>query len=651
MKHLSLSIFVFFIISCSSHEKQKAELQEVRIAFLADVHLQDVYGKLFDTDFEGVNNPVNGRKALIRTMESQLHSTRIFNENYFAFLAALDDIVKKGIKHVVLPGDFSDDGQPVHIRGLKQILESYQEKYGLNFLAITGNHDPVRPFSHDAGKRDFLGLDGKKQPIMSSDGMYVYDPVYEHPTVISPDIRRMGYQEILNQLRTFGFLPQKKYHYWETPFSRYSYDSYTLEKAKVAADLKLRTYKIEPSNYDFPDVSYLVEPIEDVWLLALDGNVYLPKSDASGLLNDPKKFNGASIGYNQVIAHKKHLINWVKKVSSEAERLNKTLIAFSHYPMVDFNDDASEHIKNLMGTTKMQLHRVPEEDVARIFADAGIKLHMGGHMHINDTGIRTSENGHTLVNVQIPSLAAYIPAYKILTIKDDNWIEIETKVIDSVPRFNEFFKLYEQEYTYLSRNNKASIWNRDILDSKNYYEFTNWHLKELIRLRFIPEDWPEEIINFLYMVTGKELLVMSLMDKIVPMEEFMKNRKATIQNQDFQTSWASAQIRANELLLSSKYTLNDFDTWTGEQIIEDFYRFRNADELAYSDIGLEQMKQYEILAQSFINQSNKKLNTDEKIYALFEFMHILHKFANGLPSDHFMIDLQTGKLHKALNEH
>ncbi len=72
---------------------------------------QDVFGDFQDTDYEGIRNPRNGKFVTIRTMEAQLNSTRIFNENYFAFLAALDDVARRKIKYVVLPGDFSDDGQ------------------------------------------------------------------------------------------------------------------------------------------------------------------------------------------------------------------------------------------------------------------------------------------------------------------------------------------------------------------------------------------------------------------------------------------------------------------------------------------------------------------------------------------------------------
>ena len=57
------------------------------VAFMADVHFQDVYGDLKNSGFKGVPT-ANGMFATIRTMYAQLTSTRPFNENYFAFPAA-----------------------------------------------------------------------------------------------------------------------------------------------------------------------------------------------------------------------------------------------------------------------------------------------------------------------------------------------------------------------------------------------------------------------------------------------------------------------------------------------------------------------------------------------------------------------------------
>ncbi|MGQ7871108.1 metallophosphoesterase family protein [Sunxiuqinia sp. sy24] len=579
---------------------------DIQIAFMADVHLLDIYGEFQDSEYAGVYNPATGKYTLARTMESQLHSTRLFNENYFAFLAALDDVVKRGVKLVVLPGDFSDDGQPVNVRGLKRILDDYSETYGIQFIVTTGNHDPVRPFSMEAGKPDFLGDGGKEQAIMSSTSFYKTQSSDALPAVITRDIRNMGYHEVIEVLSDFGFFPKQDDWYWETPFTTYSYDEYQFEQANQQAALEKRMYAIPPTNTTIPDVSYLVEPTKGLWFLALDANVYIPNEKSAADPENPLYYNGASNGYDNVLTHKKHLIDWVKRVVAEAETRGKTLVVFSHYPMIDFNDDASASIAELLGEGKMQLHRVPEENVAQIFADAGIKVHFGGHMHINDTGIRNSDKGNTLVNVQIPSLAAYIPAYKLLTLKTDRVMEVQTIVVDSVPSFKELFPLYEMEHAYLEKEASENVWNNEILRSENYKAFTSWHLKELVRLRFLPKNWPEELRSFLLTASGKMLL----------------------------GDADSAVVNAPQ------FRTDEFELLTGFDLVYDFYRLRSADQLAIKDIGVDRIDQYQLLLGAWEqNLSNSKRNDQLKLLG-----EIFQHFLNGAPADHFSIDLQNSNL-------
>lgn len=253
----------------------------------------------------------------------------------------------------------------------------------------------------------------------------------------------MGYLEITDNLRGFGFYPNNKQKFWATPFSNYTSDNYTFDNASESAKLSNRVYEVA-LGYEVPDVSYVVEPVDGLWLMAIDGNVYIPKKNGTEDSKNSKNYGEASTGYNNVLSNKKHLIKWAEKISLEAKRKGKTLIAFSHFPMIDFNDDASAEIKALLGPNKWQLNRVPVEEVAQLFADAGLKIHFGGHMHINDTGVRTTAKGNTLVNIQTPSLAAYIPAYKLLTFKKDNIVDIQTITIDEVPRFDELFDLYKK---------------------------------------------------------------------------------------------------------------------------------------------------------------------------------------------------------------
>lgn len=609
----------------------KAQQPDVKIAFLADVHLQDLYGALQDSDYKGVINPADGRNVLIRTMDSQLHSTRIFNENYYAFIAALNDIAARGVKLVALPGDYTDDGQPLHLRGLKIILDEYSSKYGMQFFITTGNHDPVGPFAQDAGKDDFLGEGGRVQPVFSKNGMYIPKPG-ELPVVVTKDIAKMGYAGIMEQLGGFGFFPQKSYKYWATPFSNYNYEAYNFAVAQSQDSLDKRVYNVAP-GFTVPDASYVVEPVEGLWLLAIDGNTYIPV-DANGNPQDPKNYKGADLGYNNALTHKAYLFDWVAKVSAEAKKYNKTLVAFSHYPMVDFNDGASPQIAQFMGKGKWQLNRVPVEEVARLFADAGITLHFGGHMHINDTGIRTTEKGNTLLNVQTPSLAAYIPGYKLLSLHG-NVAEIETITLDNAPGFDSLFKLYETEYAQLQKEGRAYIWNHDILNTKSYHEFTDFHLKELVRLRFIPDDWYKEFADFLIETNGKDLLLMANMNSAD--YPTVLDSSADTKEHAFGLKKSERRARKNGLKFDSF-------SWGGQELIYDFYRIRSADELALADIGMERLAQYKLIAQCVLN--NKYVDYDKNIilqdFKLF--FTILDKFLKGDPANHFTYDMKTGIL-------
>ena len=628
-----LSIFIFFNFSISAQKIKN--LNGTQIAFLSDVHLQDLFGGFSDSDYKGVLNPKTGQYALVRTMSSQLHSTRIFNENYFAFLAALEDIAKRKIKYVALPGDYTDDGQPIHVRGLAKILNEYQKKYGIEFFITTGNHDPVGPFAQESGKEDFLGKEGKSQPIYSKDGMYTPNLHIEQPVVLTADIAKMGYLGITDNLKGFGFYPNKNYKFLATPFSHYTNENYSFEKAAESAKLFNRMYEVAP-GYQVPDVSYVVEPIEGLWLMAIDGNVYIPKK-MNGDPKDSKSYSEASTGYNNVLSNKKHLIKWVEEISAQAKKQGKTLVAFSHFPMIDFNDDASSEIKELLGPNKWQLNRVPVEEVAQLFADAGLKIHFGGHMHINDTGVRTTQKGNTLVNIQTPSLAAYIPAYKLLTLKKDNVVDIQTITIDNVPRYDELFDLYKMEYQFLESQNSKDIWNIDILNTKNYHDFTDFHLKELVRLRFLKDDWPSEFKDFILNVSAKDLLVLANIQADQDFDFILKNKT------QFEKEWKTAEMKSQQILAQNKLTNEDFN-WTGNDLLIDFYRFRSADELAFADVSERRTAAYKVLAKLFLDTKDDVSKPLQKQMKLF--FSILEKFMHEVPADHFTVNLHTGEINR-----
>ena len=522
---LFLLSILFFNLNVSSNGRhiQSITKENLRIAVVSDVHIQDT--------------------SVVRSMNAQLYSTRLFNENYFAFLAVLDDLAKRHIHKVLLSGDLTDNGQPVNVRLVRKVLQRYTKTYGMQFFVMTGNHDPSRPFT-------------------------VTDSVSG---------TTWGYKEIHDEWSAFGFSPRKEYLYWATPFSTYSYKDYSYEKATQQASWSKRVYNY-PQGMSLlrpaiQDGSYVVEPVKGVWLLAIDAAIYDPLTVKGDSI---VAFDGALSGYNKTLQIKRYLLPWITKVAADARKYGKTLIAFSHFPMADYNSGAASYVSGIAAPGRFDVHRFPDPSVSELLADAGVTLHLGGHIHMNDDELFVSKKGNTLHNVLVPSTAGYAPAYKILTIKPGGAISIATIPLDTVSGFKSFFPRYQSEHDSLLRVGKQPLWNDSILTSKDYHQFCEWHLRELVRLRYLPLDFKPIARDQFALMTGKDL-------------------------------FAYVGLQSTEEM-----------KWTGFDFIVDFYKLRFGNELALRDIDPHRLSAYRLLANK-VEHREQKTELDQ---FLFSFCHI-----------------------------
>lgn len=71
--------------------------------------------------------------------------SKLYNESEQIVRTGLDTLVERakenGTKYVLVPGDLTKDSEYEAHTGLAAIFEEYEEKYGLEFLVINGNHD------------------------------------------------------------------------------------------------------------------------------------------------------------------------------------------------------------------------------------------------------------------------------------------------------------------------------------------------------------------------------------------------------------------------------------------------------------------------------------------------------------------------------
>lgn len=528
---------------------------QTQIAFISDAHIQDV----------------DGHAERVRSMEAQVQSTRLFNENYYAFLAALDDVARRDIRWVVLPGDLTDDGQFFNQQKIKELLNSYAAAKGMRFFVTTGNHDPALPLGHAKKNAHFLAADGSR---------------------VTREDSCAGYVSQMECYADFGFFPRKDDCYWESPFTSYTYDKYAYEDACRESVLGKRTYTLCDS-LTATDASYLVEPVDGLWLLAIDGGVYLPKEMKEGKWT----YQGSSAGYNLVLKHKPFLLPWVRKVVEEAQKRHKILVAFSHYPLVDFNDGVSEHVRRMWGDRCFDLHRVPEAEVSEAFLQAGLRLHFAGHMHVNDTGIWEGKDGKHLYNIQVPSIATYVPAYKILTIESDEVFRVETVMLDTVPGFDSLFPLYRAECQSDSLRGHSPVWNKEILSARTYGEFCDYQFRDLVRLRFIPRDLPESwraCLDF----TGARML-----------------------------EAVSGEDKSGDA---------DWTGWCMKDLVLDLYRLRYAERLALKDIPETRLAAYRYL---FDRARISPLRSAE-VEIVNGLGTLFLAFLNGEPCQNSVIDLE-----------
>lgn len=676
-----------------------------QLAFMSDIHLQDVYGKL--GDFKGLPNRKSQKNATIRTMYAQLTSTRLFNENYFAFLAALDDAYARGVRHIALSGDYSDDAQPINIQGLKRILAEYTAK-GVRFFVAPGNHDPNEPFDDEGAKDDFLGEGGKNQRVYSPNNgpckgtLLGHVPDREHPSgpdiVCTQQIKESGYADILKELAEYGYMPSPQDLYWESPFSTgYGTENYSYEAAQKQADVSKRQFEIcnegaggkyKQEGYTscalIPDASYLVEPIRGVWLLAIDANVYQPKGKDQFDPANPDRAtnynNSGNAGYNAVLTHKKHLIDWLQGVAKRASSQGKQLVSFSHFPMAEFYNGESDRMAALYNPGAFQMARRPAEDTTRRMAATGLRLHFGGHMHFNNTGIHprngeSDADGRFLVNVQSPALGVFGAAYKILTCKDADTVEVQTIALDEVARFDELFEHYETEWQRLRKStdkeDEGHLWKHEILDTKSFHAFTRFYFGELSRLRFLDEYWPCTLKEAASSLDAAQMLILSQLSTRVTLAQLKDVSDVVpltascaapgtpsgtaVAASELRKDWAMARDKAAKLAAAAGYTLDDFARITAYEFYGDFHRTVYAGALALRDMGADRVQQYKVLMSAFpasppvILKVGDRPSDQNAIPAVFqnEFKQvfgILKGLGSGNPSDHFVIDFKNKRV-------
>lgn len=571
-------------------EAAQTRAAPLRIAVISDVHVHNIYGHY---DFSGIPDGKTGKALTVRTLKDSVNSTRIFNECYFALTAALDELARQQVKYVVLSGDYSDDGQQPTVAGIAAILQQYETRHGMRFFATVGNHDMNRPVDDDSWER-MLNPDGTSTLLSSKANV---DPGSAREIVVTPTMKALGYTRGLPLMKDYGFYKRDDFLLWETPFGT----SDALEQRQYVAHSPDSS-----KHWNIVDASYLVEPEPGLWLLAIDANVYRVKDGPAQADNAAGYTSSSDTGWNALLTEKPFILPWVRSVVARAKAQNKQLFVFSHYPLVDFLDGTQEEEKLLFGNNSF-LKRTPRPEVAEQALAAGIRLHFSGHLHVNDTGVYRSAQG-SLVNVAVPSLAAYPPAMKLATLHADR-VEIDTLVLRDVPNFNHLFPYYRQE---IGASGEKAL--EPILHSQDYYQFLHNHLALLVRQRFLPKEWPKALVPLINTLHCGDLLWLAQQPGAITSE----NLPAAEQR--------SVAAEANALTALPVLTL-----------VTDWYCLRNGSDLAWRDIPPERIGAYRTLFDAYRQVAPLPAESLQTQFGLM--LKIFAGYMNDQPATRFNVDL------------
>lgn len=159
---------------------------------------------------------------------------------------------------------------------------------------------------------------------------------------------------------------------------------------------------------------------------------------------------------------------WALEQIKDAHESGNYIFAMTHYPLLPFSP-----IMNLIGDA----HLTDWQKVAETLADAGVDLIFTGHMHAQSVTDYTTAKGNIITDVQTGSFVGCPCAYRKVTFKDKNTVDIKSYTID--------------DFDYDKGGRTAK-------------EYFRWRFDRMIDVK-MNEILPKPVMNMLNRLTVKKL--------------------------------------------------------------------------------------------------------------------------------------------------
>jgi 3',5'-cyclic AMP phosphodiesterase CpdA len=204
-------------------------------------------------------------------------------------------------------------------------------------------------------------------------------------------------------------------------------DTFSVESFSPAQFRTLyRDFGYDEALYEDPhSLSYVAEPVENLWLLCLDST----DSDENQNLGYPRvggSFSALTLA-------------WIEERLIEAAMEGKAVMAMMHHGAVPHWDGQERfHPEYLLDQYA---------EVARMFAAYHVRCVFTGHYHSLDVARRTFRNSGFLYDIMTPSCVTYPSVFREITVSA-NSMHVSTNALDAIPSIPEGFIQYSKDFTF-----------------------------------------------------------------------------------------------------------------------------------------------------------------------------------------------------------
>lgn len=173
---------------------------------------------------------------------------------------------------------------------------------------------------------------------------------------------------------------------------------------------------------DSSSLSYIAEPLKDLWLIGLDACVY-PEDPMNGYAS-----TGGEI--------RKETLRWLERHLLAEEAARKMKIVIMHHGVLEHFQTQARYFEDYL------VNRYKK--TSRWLAGMGVKTVFTGHFHANDITLQRWKDGAFLFDIETGSLHSYPCPLRKIAIAGDSMI-IETHHLQTIPSLKDNLQEHARE--------------------------------------------------------------------------------------------------------------------------------------------------------------------------------------------------------------